>query len=688
MAEINLFTGGINRHKDARKLDLNELTSVVDGEISSGSVVSLARPILYKSGVNPVFIEYKDDIVSGSGEYLKYAKSLNYLFRCNGEKPQYTAGTKDVKGNLEWNTFGLDPVSSTVSVENLSATMVFTNTGLRGTSEIATYNYIAVLDRGVDTERVCEITFECTEAGKQFSILPSSIDKSYSTLELYRKYSSNYYRLTDGNPILDFVEIGGTNVNYPEIIDAKFTYISPRVPAVPAGDAWYGTLFRADGNGNGRLWTIAYGSLNHKGSYEWSDIEEPHFIDEFNFSTGVGPNVGATYLFRGLNNNYLFASVDYVGKELVNGKYVFTFDFYQNYGFTTVRYFMYRISFSYYYQSVIALEDIVAAKADTSMPIIYRKTEPTTYLGSLYQEFFYVSSTSGLRSSSVSMDFTKILDRGINGSFQYTLTYLDTFGQETAAGDYSTPINTNNGSIEVTIPLPVNLDPTITAVNVYRMNTSIYGGQTSFLLVKSFPISSLPTTFVDTKQISELGGIIPVATLTTVPDDILFLTSYTGRLFAATKDLSETTTVKNDYTQYLTVRWSEVGKPLTWLGNSWLNMDSPITGIGTSSNGLIIFSLTETFALLGTESEPFTHRLLSSSQGCVDFRSIQNWQGNCIFASVEGICMSNGGSVDLVSYAKLGLLNTLSVDNSAYKSVTDSEIISSAVVGNTYFLQV
>lgn len=686
MPDINLFTGGINRHKDARKLDLNELTSIVDGEISSGSVVSLARPILYKRGVNPVFVEYKDEVVSGSGEYLKYTKALNYLFRCNGEKPQYTVGKKDVNNELEWNPLGIDPVDSIVTVKKLSATMSFSNLGNRGTSEVATYNYAALLDEGLSTERVYAVQLNCTKANREFVIFPNSINQSYTTLSLYRKYGSSYYKLASDNPIVDFVAGATSTTAYPEIVDAQFTYIAPKAPAVPNNGAWYGTLFRTNGNGEGRFWVIASQSSEHSGNYEWSDTPHPHFGDSFNFKTGSGPTPGTQYTFSGLTNGYIFMTATFIGKELYKGTYIFTFDIYHVYGSVQYKQFMYRIAFGYNYQWVSALEDLAADMANTTIPIQFRKSEPTVYRNVAYQEFTATSSSDGLRSQSATMDLTTSLSSGLNGNFQYALTYSDDLGQETAAGEYSTAVSVEGASLEVTIPLPPDLDPSITTVNLYRMNTSIYGGQTSFLFVKSFPVSGLPTVYIDNAQPSDLGGIIPGETITAVPDDLLFLTTYTGRLFGATKDLAEPSGVVNDYSEYLTVRWSEVGKPLTWLGNSWLNMDAPITGIGTSSNGLLIFSLTETFALLGTESEPFTHRLLSSSQGCVDFRSIQNWQGNCIFASVEGICTSNGGTVELISYPKLGLLKTISVDNASYKSVADSEIRSSALVGNTYFL--
>jgi len=747
MPEINLFNGGINRHKDSRKLESNEFISLLDGEVSSGSIVSLARPIFTQSDVSPVFVEYKDNIISGSGEYLKFARSLHYLFKCNGDKPQYTLGNKDSNGNIEWFPLGIDLVNSLVKVKKLTATMTITPTSNKGTSEIAVYHYAIVLDEGLATERVYMIDYDCTTSLKTIDVFPSSIDKPFITFAPYRKYGSEYYRLEDGssNDVTDFVEGSATGVSYPEITDAQFTYISPKTAATGTRHTWYGTLFRTNGNGIGRLWAIS-SSSNYRSSYEWSNTNVAHYIDDFNFKSGSSPAKGTEFIIRGLINNYLSMSIIFMGKELINGNYTFIFDVYHIYGNPISKLFMYRIKFGFNFQEVTHLEDIEAAKVNPDIVPSFRKVEPTVYRDARYQEFTKtLSGTGGLRSSSASMHFDQPLTAtGLTGDFQYALTYVDDAGQETAAGEYSSTIGTDGASLEVTIPLPVGLAETVTKIRLYRMDTSIYGGQTSFLFVKEFNKTELPVVYIDNAQVSDLGGHMPSATVTPVAEDLLFLTAYTGRLFAATKDYyfsdvlytpidvnsayppephsygtvwtstrnytfttgnligqsivrgsqllytDNSWEIFNDgskrYNDYLTIRWSDVGKPLVWQGNSWLNMDAPITGIGTSSNGLLIFSLTETFALLGTESEPFTRRLISSSQGCVDFRSLQTWNGNCIFASVEGICMSNGGTVDLISYPKMGIYNMLNDGGSSYTSVTDSLIAGSSLVGNTYFL--
>lgn len=693
MPDINLFTGGINRLKDKRKLEANECISLVDGEIISGSVVSLAKPVFTKAEISPVFISYKDEIVSGSGQYLKFTKALNYLFRCNGEKPQYTVGAKDSNSDIIWNELGIDPVETNLLVAPLVSSIQFTELNDRGTSEIATYYYAIVVDEGLESERVFRIVKDCPIAGRQITVLASTIPWPHQTVTPYRKYGNEYYKLEDGgtnSDVVDFVlTTNSLNTILPEITDCKFTYLSPIAPAVPASSTWYGTLFRTDGDGIGRLWVIGSESIEHKGTYEWSDTTVGHYWPgEFNFITGSGPEVGVEIVFNGLSNNLSFMLIKFIGKERVNNYYEFTFDVYHIYGAVAYKQFMYRMKLGSYYMNVSALENLAADQANTAIPRKFRKSAATTYKDSTYQEFFYSANegSEGVRSDSASLKKDQPLKTGLRGNFQYAVTYADDLGQETAPGEYSRAVSAEACSLTVTIPLPADLPEGITKVRLYRMDTSLYGGQSTFLFVKEFDVADLPEVYVDNAQVSDLGGVMPSATLTSVPDDLLFITSYNGRVFGATKDYETPAGTPNDYLEYLTVRWSDVGRPLAWQGNSWLNMDSPITGIGTSSNGLLLFGLTETFALLGTESEPFTRRLISSSQGCVDFRSIQNWQGNCIFASVDGICISDGGSVQLLSYSKLGLLKTLSVDSSSYKSVESSEISSSAVVGQTYFL--
>jgi len=750
MPEINLFDGGINRHKDSRKLSPNEFISVLDGEISSGSLVSLSSPIYKQSNVSPVFVEYKDKVVSGSGEYLKFAKSLNYLFKCNGEKPQYTLGKTDLNGDLEWLDLGITPVNALVTVKLLKATMASEVLSTKGTSELGTYHYAILLDEGMSTERVYMMDFDCLEPLKVLRAYPSTIDKPYNTLSIYRKYGSVYY-LIEGttSSTLDFVSGGNMEKSYPTIVDAQFTYSPPVCTYTGTRPGYYGLFFRTDGTGRGRLWAIGQDWTNLESSYDWHQANVNHYIDEVNFKSGASPSKGDEFFIYGNLNTWLVMVIEFIGKESTrDGAYSFTFDVYHIYGsYELGKLFMYRIKFGYNYIKVIRIEDIEADKVNTSISPVYRKTEATTYRDAQYQEFTKDITIGGLRSPSSTMNLEHPLTAtGLAGDYQYALTYIDDGGQETAAGEYSAAVSSDGASLEVTIPTIPDLDPTVSKINLYRMDTSIYGGQTTFLLVKQFDVASLPVVYIDNTQTSSLGGEMPAATVTPVADDLLFLTSYKGRLFAATKDyfFDDATytptgsgpteyppephlygniwTANNSHTyltgdligqtidnggqvlytdnkweifnngvnrydDYLTIRWSELGKPLVWLGNSWLNMDAPITGIGTSGNGLLIFSLTETFSLMGTESEPFTHRLISGSQGCVDFRSIKEWNGSCVYASIEGICISDGGIVELISYPKLGIYNMLaSLGGRSYKSVADSELMGSSLVGNTYFL--
>jgi len=109
MAEINLFDAGINTHKDSRKLSPNEFIGFANCEGSSGSAVSIAKPMhspITTDRVLPTFIEYKNQIVSGSSPYQGYARMHNKLFRSDGNLIELTYG-ETINGEFVWEELGL-----------------------------------------------------------------------------------------------------------------------------------------------------------------------------------------------------------------------------------------------------------------------------------------------------------------------------------------------------------------------------------------------------------------------------------------------------------------------------------------------------------------------------------------------------------------------------------------------------
>ncbi len=288
------------------------------------------------------------------------------------------------------------------------------------------------------------------------------------------------------------------------------------------------------------------------------------------------------------------------------------------------------------------------------------------------------------------------------GDFRYTFSYMTSTGQESANGEISNTVIGVGNSIEVTIPAMPNLDPSVDKIIVYRSSPSFAPGfyqlyidevQRDYLLPEEVVTAF---TFVDNKSVESLGKLMPSRTLSTdIDDDGLFLTSFQGRLFMLTKDWEDDDyhSKPQDYSEYYVLKWSVLGQPTLWESLSFLNLDYPCTGLGESGNGLIVYDEFATHVLQNVTGEVFNFQQISASHGCIDHRSIQTWSGFSICASQDGITLTNGGEVKLISYDKMGIMPMVYPEGDyRYTTVTDgnmtinSKILSSAVVGNQYFL--
>lgn len=711
MPEVNLFNGGVNLHKDARKLDTNEFIGVADAEISSGSVVSLENNSFVQSNVSPVLVDYKNEIVSGSGSLLKFTKALNYLIRSDGEFPQYTVGKRTVIDNrLEWFPLQVTApeIKPTLERQKLTMDVSLTGDATTGTSAIRLYKYVIVLD-GVPHE----FNYDCLELDKVINLALDTI----VSVEVPTPTTIAVYRQTDINVLDGCISPANLLTNDSAILC--------RDTVRPEYQAYISRSLQFDYNTAVRQ--AFYDTLLTWGN-TGAFTMDLHYLEPTiacNFRTGASPASGytvtATKHSSRPQRSYVVEAT-FIGKRVVGIHYEFTLKMAISYSSLAKASFSIDIS-PYGYRIYSVAESTLVKITNIPRSIVW----PIVESGS---------------STSTTMTDTR-LDTSLVGDFQYAITYETATGVETDAGEYSDIASSIGSAIRVSIPEIPSPPAGTTKVNLYRYNSNLCGGQTKFLRVIQILIGDLPTVVVDYTAVGDLGGIMPIKRARPIPLDLLYVTSYKGRVFGVTKDYNFTDVVytpaiadeypttpleygtvwrstvqyiytwgdlegqtievdgqilyrnnmweliaedHQDLSDYTTLRWSNLGDPLIWASVNFLNMDKVITGIGTTSNGLLLFHTAETHALLGTESNNFTKRIISKSHGCIDFRSISEWQGNCIFGSLDGIAMSNGGSVELISFGKLGHLSLMQSDVDDIYNVDNSDVLSSAVVGNQYFL--
>ena len=115
-------------------------------------------------------------------------------------------------------------------------------------------------------------------------------------------------------------------------------------------------------------------------------------------------------------------------------------------------------------------------------------------------------------------------------------------------------------------------------------------------------------------------------------------------------------------TEYANRTWfSAPGDPTTWdTANSWVNLSFPITGIAALRNSILFFSLGRTERLRGTtppasgDLGDFVREPLFDV-GCLDARSVVVLGDSAIWASGEGVWMTDGAAIeDLTESGGLG----------------------------------
>jgi hypothetical protein len=128
----------------------------------------------------------------------------------------------------------------------------------------------------------------------------------------------------------------------------------------------------------------------------------------------------------------------------------------------------------------------------------------------------------------------------------------------------------------------------------------------------------------------------------------------TGQTICVYKDH---TVIARTPTQNSRVWFSAPGDPTTWdTSFGYWDSTGDITGIAPTLNSIIIFHHDSTERLRGTTPPPgsdFALEPLFPNVGCLDSRSIVSWQNRIIFASAQGIYMTDGASVvDLTAGAQ------------------------------------
>jgi len=237
----------------------------------------------------------------------------------------------------------------------------------------------------------------------------------------------------------------------------------------------------------------------------------------------------------------------------------------------------------------------------------------------------------------------------VNGTVQYAYTYYNIAdGTESAQSPLSTEVLATNQVL--TIHLAASLDPQVTHIFLYRIGGTLL----SFTKIIELPNTSVlhidniaDSTVVGNTLSSDFNG--------KPPSGLRYLTESNGTFFGAVGS-------KLHFSR-------DTGNPNYWPAINQINFHETITGVAESSIGLVVFTFVRAYVLSGTGSASYTKYPLSGTQGCINHKTIVDFDNALMFLSTDGICALNGSIITVVSRPKLGKQNYQAVNAVVFDSV-------------------
>lgn len=231
---------------------------------------------------------------------------------------------------------------------------------------------------------------------------------------------------------------------------------------------------------------------------------------------------------------------------------------------------------------------------------------------------------------------------GLTGTYQYLVTYYNSSdGSESQPSPLSSEVVLAGGVCKLD-EIPTSSDPQVDRRRLYRVGGSL----TVFTLVTE--LDNIVTSFDDDiRDVDVDGRVLDAAYNNEAPTGLKYLTEFSGYFFGVVEDH---------------VYFSRLGLPDAWPSTNYFDYSAPITGLGVTTNGVLVFTKYSTYIIVKTSDDLLASYPVDPSQGCISHESIVPIQGSIIWASSDGVCSSSGGPAEVVSRNKLGKL-TLSVVN-------------------------
>lgn len=299
---------------------------------------------------------------------------------------------------------------------------------------------------------------------------------------------------------------------------------------------------------------------------------------------------------------------------------------------------------SFNYTGTKGIKLTVSDMTNLSSVILYRKYN-TKYkaIGELTTETVLLDTTYNINTMPTGTPYKELLS-----TRQYVYTYYSTItGFESAPSEASNELECYLNNVVVT-NFTGTTDTTVDTIKLYRLG----GTLTDFYLVDTLNINA--TTYTDTKsdlQVLDNSTLLVTKGHSKPPVGLNYLALHNNTLFGSVGS---------------TLYFSVSGTIDIWSDLNYIDMPEHITGLGSTQNGLLIFSRNKTWLLTGENLSNIVVQLLNGNQGCISHYTIKYIENNLLWQSLDGICTSLGGNIEILSWKALGKVTYNPIGSEVY----------------------
>ena len=216
----------------------------------------------------------------------------------------------------------------------------------------------------------------------------------------------------------------------------------------------------------------------------------------------------------------------------------------------------------------------------------------------------------------------------------YTVTWVSTFGEESANGAVVTASGNADGTWTINGLGTLSIDPAYAAnrakMRLYRTITSTTG--VDYRMVNEWNTGSIPASYVDNVTASDLADNAVLESLGwgVPPSDLKGLIGVAGGFMAGFSGR--------------TVRLSVPYFPHAWPEDYSFAVEDNIVGLGTFGNTITILTEGRPYLLIGPTPDAMSLQKMESVQPCLAKRGIVNTVAGVMYPSTDGLVLIDGNA--------------------------------------------